>query len=78
MTWKEEVVEIMAEHAHNAWWDAYKQLGYTSRKAEWGEEFMVPYAELSERGKEFDRIIMRGILRGFRLNNLMVTRGFDG
>jgi hypothetical protein len=59
----EEIVQEMAEAAHNSWWDTYIALGYTSRKAAWGEEFMVPFDELSERGKEFDRMIMRAILR---------------
>jgi len=59
---KEQIVEQMAESAHNAWWQTYIDLGYTSRKAAWGEEFMVPFEQLSERGKEFDRMIMRAIL----------------
>jgi hypothetical protein len=61
----DELVEAMAESAHNAWWNAYLELGYTSRKAEWGEEFMVPFDQLSERGKDFDRMIMRAILLRF-------------
>lgn len=69
----EAIVEIMAEHAHNAWLAAYVRLGYTSRKAEWGEEFMVPYEHLSERGKEFDRVIMRGIMDGFARAGLKVV-----
>jgi hypothetical protein len=55
----------MAESAHNSWWNTYLDLGYTTRKAAWGEEFMVPFEELSEDGKEFDRIIMRAILNAF-------------
>jgi hypothetical protein len=58
----EEIVNAMAESAHNAWWQTYIDLGYTSRKAAWGEEFMVPFEQLSEQGKEFDRMIMRAIL----------------
>jgi hypothetical protein len=59
----EAFIEAMAHSAHQAWLEAYEQLGYVSRLSEWGEEFMVPYGELSEQGKEFDRIIMRAILR---------------
>jgi hypothetical protein len=59
----EEIVQAMAESAHNSWWETYVKLGYTSRKAAWGEEFMVPFDDLSERGKEFDRMIMRAILQ---------------
>ncbi len=58
----ERVVESMAESAHDAWLQACVGMGYMSRKAEWGEEFMVPFDKLSERGKEFDRVIMRAIL----------------
>jgi hypothetical protein len=61
----DQIVNGMAEAAHNAWWETYKSLGYTSRKAAWGEEFMVPFDQLSERGKEFDRMIMRAILIHF-------------
>jgi hypothetical protein len=59
----DEIVEAMAEGAHNAWMESYLAWGYTSRKAEWGEEFMVPFDQLTERGKELDRVIMRGILK---------------
>jgi hypothetical protein len=59
------LIEEMAESAHNAWWETYKQLGYISRLAAWGEEFMVPYSDLSERGKDFDRMIMKAILLKF-------------
>lgn len=67
----EDIVQAMAESAHNAWWQTYIELGYTSRKAAWGEEFMVPFEQLSERGKEFNRMIMRAILQ--RLDK----EGFD-
>jgi hypothetical protein len=70
---REELIESMAESAHNSWWEHYKSLGYTSRKAEWGEEFMVLFEELSERGKELDRMIMRAILASFDANGLQVV-----
>lgn len=69
----EAIVERMAEAAHNAWMQHYLDLGYTSRKAEWGEEFMVPYELLSERGKELDRMIMRAILDSFVRQGLKVV-----
>lgn len=69
----EELVEKMAESAHNSWWETYKRLGYTSRKAAWGEEFMVPYDDLSEQGKEFDRMIMRAILGRFDQEGFQVV-----
>lgn len=70
----EEIVEIMAEHAHNEWMAASAALGITSRLSHWGEEQMVPYDELSERCQEFDKVIMRGILHGFTLKGLQVTQ----
>ncbi len=70
----ERLVEHMAEAAHDAWWSACKGLGIVSRKAEWGEEFMVPFCELSEQGKEFDRVIMRGILGAFDRHGFDVTQ----
>lgn len=69
----EVIVEQMAESAHNAWWQTYIDLGYTSRKAAWGEEFMVPFEQLSERGKEFDRMIMRAILTRLNMEGYKVV-----
>jgi hypothetical protein len=69
----EEIIEMMAESAHNAWMTTYIDLGYTSRKAAWGEEFMVPFDQLSELGKEFDRMIMRSILEMFDAVDLKVV-----
>lgn len=62
----EEIIELMAEGAHEAWMEGYLAEGITSRLAVWGEEFMVPFDQLSERGKELDRRIMRGILPRLR------------
>lgn len=69
-----ELVEVMAESAHDCWWRAYKELGYTSRMSEWGEEFMVPFEELSELGKDFDRTIMWAILNAFTQQGYTVTK----
>lgn len=69
----EEIVEIMARPAHEAWMKAQTLEGVNSRKAEWGEEFMVPWEQLSERGREFDRVIMRAILEAFDKNGLVVV-----
>jgi hypothetical protein len=48
-------VEKVAEEVHNAWMQTKIKHGYTSRKAEDGEELMVPYAKLSEKAKDLDR-----------------------
>jgi hypothetical protein len=73
MPGEEDIIEAMAESAHQAWWEAYLALGYTSRRAEWGEEFMVPFADLSHQGQEFDRVIMRAILRALDAQGYEVT-----
>ncbi len=65
MPGREELVEAMAESAHEAWYKAQLAQGCLSRLSPWGEQFMVPFAALSERGKEFDRVIMRAILAAF-------------
>lgn len=70
----EAIVQAMARSAHRAWMAAQKREGVTSRRAEWGEEFMVSFAKLSERGREFDRVIMRAILRAFDKQGLRVVR----
>lgn len=62
---REPLVQTMAESAHEAWMEGCRSYGITSRRAEWGEEFMVPFEDLTETGREFDRIIMRAILRAF-------------
>ncbi len=69
---QEQLVEAMAKSAHDCWYQEYLKLGYKSRKAEWGEEFMVPYEDLSNQGKEFDRVIMRAILAAFETNGYIV------
>lgn len=59
--WLDEVyaelpdVEDVAAAVHAAWMDTKRAQGITSRPSEWGEEQMVPYAELSERAKDLDR-----------------------
>jgi hypothetical protein len=50
------LVEIAAESVHTAWMAAKRGQGITSRQAEDGEELMVPYAHLSERQKDMDRV----------------------
>lgn len=73
----DEIIELMAEPAHNAWMQWYAVRGYTSRRAEWGEEFMVPFDLLSEDGKELDRVIMRSILFAFSEQNIVVTTEYE-
>lgn len=71
---RESLVQSMGKAAHEAWMETCRACGITSRKADWGEEFMVAWEELSERGREFDRIIMRAILVEFDRLGYQVER----
>jgi hypothetical protein len=71
---RRDLVEEMARSAHSAWMRAQRLSGVSSRAAPWGEEFMVPFRKLSERGREFDRIIMRAILAAFRRKGYCVQK----
>lgn len=67
-----ELLEIVAEAAHEGWMQSKRNQGITSRESEWGEEFMVPYAEMSERAKDIDRSAVRSVFEaieraGYRL-----------
>jgi hypothetical protein len=46
---------------HEAWMEAKRAAGVSSRKSETGEELMRPYDELSEAAKELDRASVRAV-----------------
>lgn len=72
-----EFTETLAEAAHDAWWESKRDQGMTSRRAEWGEELMVPYANLSDQAKDLDRATVEGVLAATRHVGLMlVPRSF--
>jgi len=48
-------IEMAAKASHDSWMEQKKAQGIFSRKAENGEELMVPYEALSEKQKEMDR-----------------------
>lgn len=54
-------IEVVSAKCHEAWMNAKRANGVTSRKSETGEELMVPYAELSEAAKELDRGAVRAV-----------------
>lgn len=54
--------ERAATLVHHSWVATKLAQGITSRPSEWGEEQMVPYAELSERAKDLDRGTVRAVL----------------
>jgi len=54
-------LDVVSAKAHDAWMAGKTAQGITSRKAEDGEELMVPYADLSEKAKELDRGMVRAV-----------------
>ena len=56
--WLPEVEEV-AGIIHAAWMDEKLVAGIKSRRAEDGEELMVPYSQLSEKAKASNRILVR-------------------
>lgn len=61
-------IEIVSAQVHAAWMDSKRAQGVTSRKAEDGEELMVPYADLSEKAKELDRGTVRAVYAAIQLS----------
>lgn len=52
------LIEELAERVHNAWWEEKKR----QDKSE-GHPDAVPYSQLPERAKEYDRVTVRVVLR---------------
>jgi hypothetical protein len=59
-------VEEVSAKVHEAWMDAKRRAGVTTRKSESGEELMVPYEQLSEEAKELDRSSVRAVYDAIR------------
>jgi len=56
-------IEKVAAKVHEAWMEAKRARGVTSRKSEAGEELMVAYEQLSEEAKELDRSSVRAVYK---------------
>ncbi len=54
-------IEQVSAQVHKAWIASKKANGITSRKAEDGEELMVPYDRLSEKAKDLDRNTVKAV-----------------
>ena len=54
-------IEVVSGKVHEAWMEAKRAAGVSSRKSETGEELMRPYGELSEAAKELDRASVRAV-----------------
>jgi hypothetical protein len=59
-------IEEVSAKVHEAWMEAKRALGFTSRRSESGEELMVPYEQLSEDAKELDRSSVRAVYDAIR------------
>lgn len=59
-------VEEVSAKVHEAWMEAKRSQGFTSRKSESGEDLMVPYEQLSEDAKELDRSTVRAVYAAIR------------
>ena len=56
-------VEAIAAEVHEAWMEAKREDGITSRLSETGEELMVPFELLSEQAKDLDRVLVKTVLK---------------
>ncbi len=59
-------IEKVAEEVHKAWMESKKAQGVQSRKAEDGEELMVPYSKLSEKAKDLDRNTAKAVYKAIK------------
>lgn len=59
-------VEEVSAKVHEAWMEAKRRAGVTTRKSETGEEMMVPYEQLSEELKDLDRSTVRAVYAAIR------------
>jgi hypothetical protein len=70
-----EQQEIMAANVHERWLLENHRNGITSRiSAVTGEEQMVDYEDLTEKVKEYDRMLVRTILYGLATNGFVVVK----
>lgn len=70
-----DLIEVVSADMHGAWMDTKRSRGVESRKAENGEELMVPYHELSEGAKDLDRGSVKSVFAslvrlGYVINKL--------
>ncbi len=59
-------IELVSAQVHESWVRTKKSLGFDSRKAEDGEELMVPYSQLSEKAKDLDRATVKAVYNAIR------------
>ena len=54
-------IELVSASVHESWIMTKKAHSFNSRKAEDGEELMVPYEQLSEIAKQLDRNTVKAV-----------------
>ncbi len=54
-------IELVSAKVHEAWIASKLRQNSTSRKAEYAEERMVPYDQLSEKAKDLDRETVKAV-----------------
>ena len=59
-------LEETAALVHEDWRSNKATAGITSRKSPDGEEYMVPYYELSEAAKDLDRATVRAVFKAIK------------
>jgi hypothetical protein len=62
-------IETVSAIIHEEWMNTKRKMGVFSRKAEDGEELMVPYAQLSEKAKDLDRNSVVAVYKAITLAN---------
>lgn len=67
LIYDDAIIERLAERAHDSWMQSNRTNGITTRISSLtGEEQMVPYVDLSELVKEYDRQMVRGVIHDLR------------
>ena len=59
-------IEAVSAKVHDQWMETKRSQGVKSRKAEDGEEMMVPYDQLSEKCKDLDRNTVKTVYAAIR------------
>jgi hypothetical protein len=69
-----DLIEQRAEANHIGWMEGKAAIDITTRKAEDGEELMVPWADLTEKAKDLDRYPVRAVLAALTRLGYTITK----
>lgn len=61
-----DLIEQVSAAVHEAWMTQKKTNGFTTAPTKDGEEQLVPYDQLSEGVKEYDRVTVRAVLAALK------------